>query len=181
VASGPDIQQGDILQECSVFSPPEILSPDGQAEVIRTRRDVIVMTQSCDMQRDKPPEVLLCGLYQRSSIPPNHKLAKIDNLEHARKGSMPAFHLLAESDLNELKRELTVVDFRRVYSLPFAFVQQEAARRLHLRLLPPYREHLSQAFARFFMRVGLPSDIQRFASGRRFAKAVAIESRRRGS
>jgi hypothetical protein len=24
-----------------------------------------------------------------------------------------------------------------------------------LRLLPPYREHLSQAFARFFMRVGL--------------------------
>ncbi len=25
-----------------------------------------------------------------------------------------------------------------------------------LRLLPPYREHLSQAFARFFMRVGLP-------------------------
>jgi len=32
-----------------------------------------------------------------------------------------------------------------------------------LRLLPPYREHLSQAFARFFMRVGLPSDIPPFA------------------
>jgi hypothetical protein len=25
-----------------------------------------------------------------------------------------------------------------------------------------YREHLSQAFARFFMRVGLPIDIQKF-------------------
>jgi hypothetical protein len=30
-----------------------------------------------------------------------------------------------------------------------------------LRLLPPYREHLSQAFARYFMRVGLPQDIPR--------------------
>ena len=31
-----------------------------------------------------------------------------------------------------------------------------------LRLLPPYGEHLSQAFARFFMRVGLPVDIPPF-------------------
>jgi hypothetical protein len=31
-----------------------------------------------------------------------------------------------------------------------------------LRLLPPYREHLSQAFARLFMRVGLPADIPPF-------------------
>jgi hypothetical protein len=32
-------------------------------------------------------------------------------------------------------------------------------------LLPPYREHLSQAFARFFMRVGLPVEVPPF--GRR--------------
>ena len=31
-----------------------------------------------------------------------------------------------------------------------------------LRLNPPYREHLSQAFARFCMRVGLPVDIPPF-------------------
>ncbi len=31
-----------------------------------------------------------------------------------------------------------------------------------LRLLPPYREHLAQGFARFFMRVGLPVDIPAF-------------------
>lgn len=27
-------------------------------------------------------------------------------------------------------------------------------------LMPPYREHLSQAFARYFMRVGLPIYVQ---------------------
>jgi hypothetical protein len=36
-----------------------------------------------------------------------------------------------------------------------------------LRLLPPYREHLSQSFARFFMRVGLPVDIPSFTSKKR--------------
>lgn len=54
-------------------------------------------------------------------------------------------------------------DFRRGYSLPLAFLRKRAlldSRRL--RLLPPYREHLSQAFARFFMRVGLPVDIPPF-------------------
>jgi len=29
-----------------------------------------------------------------------------------------------------------------------------------IRLLPPYREHLSQSFARYFMKVGLPQDIE---------------------
>jgi hypothetical protein len=159
VVSGSDIQQGDILQQCPVFSPPQNIESTGEAEITRTRRDVIIMTQSCDLDRDKSPEVLLCGLYQRSQIPATHKLAKVDNLEHTRKGNMPAFHLLLECDLEGFERELTIVDFRRVYSLPFEFILRLAANRLHLRLLPPYREQLSQSFARFFMRVGLPLDI----------------------
>jgi hypothetical protein len=52
--------------------------------------------------------------------------------------------------------ELRVVDFRNVFSLPFDFLKSYCAEGERLRLLPPYREHLSQAFARFFMRVGLP-------------------------
>ena len=114
------------------------------------------MTHSCDMQRNNPPEVLLCHLYQRSAIQSGHRLSRAENLENARKGAMPPFHVLSGCDFPDLRREITVVDFRRVYTLPFEFVKQEAQRRLHLRLLPPYREHLSQAFARFFMRVGLP-------------------------
>jgi hypothetical protein len=44
----------------------------------------------------------------------------------------------------------------RRWSGPYAHVEKLGNR---LRLCPPYREHLAQAFARFFMRVGLPSDI----------------------
>ena len=57
--------------------------------------------------------------------------------------------------------EKQIDNFQQVYSLPkeyiFGFVQSKS---LRLRLLPPYREYLSQAFARFFMRVGLPMDFK---------------------
>ena len=57
-----------------------------------------------------------------------------------------------------------LVDFRTVYGVHFDTLLdliRKSTRRL--RLLPPYREHLSQGFARFFMRVGLPVEIPPFA------------------
>lgn len=157
IVSGHDIQQGDLLEKCPVFSPPEKIDEHGISEVLCTRRDVIVMTQSCDLSRVPPPsEILLCEAFQRSQLPPKIQ----DNLENIRKGNMPAFHLLNECNEEGFRHELMVVDFRRVFSLPFGFLRG-AANLLHLRLLPPYREHLSQSFARYFMRVGLPVDIPR--------------------
>lgn len=50
---------------------------------------------------------------------------------------------------------IRVVDFRRVSALPLKSLRTRVlTQQRRLRLLPPYREHLSQAFARFFMRVG---------------------------
>ena len=43
--------------------------------------------------------------------------------------------------------------------LPKIFVEKvAAAQNPRLRLKAPYREHLSQAFARFYMRVALPRE-----------------------
>ena len=159
VVSGIELQQGDILEGCPTFAPIDRQGADNELDFIRTRRDVIVITHSCDLRNSKPPAVLLCDVIQRSAIPPTHKLSKRDNLELARKGQVPPFHVLAECDIQGHERELSIIDFRHVYSLPFDFVKREAERRLHLRLLPPYREHMSQAFAKFFMRIGLPADI----------------------
>ena len=53
-----------------------------------------------------------------------------------------------------------VVDLRQLFSVPISTLRAIAEKQEYrLRLLPPYREHLSQAFARVFMRVGLPTDI----------------------
>ena len=50
---------------------------------------------------------------------------------------------------------------REVFTLPRQVLETllVARNRDRPQLLPPYREHLSQAFARFFMRVGLPAPI----------------------
>ena len=50
-----------------------------------------------------------------------------------------------------------IIDFHEVFNLPVRFLRPwlEKTGKRRLRLCPPYREHLSQAFARYFMRVGL--------------------------
>jgi hypothetical protein len=62
-----------------------------------------------------------------------------------------------------LSAETSLVDFHEILSLPRVFLEIWTMRTMipRLRLLPPYREHLSQAFARYFMRVGLPTNIRK--------------------
>ena len=59
--------------------------------------------------------------------------------------------------------EVRVVDFHEVYTIPRVYLEKLLQRRNlpRLRLLSPYREHLSQGFARFFMRVGLPVAVEK--------------------
>ena len=75
---------------------------------------------------------------------------------------MPGLSLLHRREL-EPRLDWSVVDFHRLFVLPKAiarrFADQSGSR---LRLRSPYREHLAQAFARYFMRVGLPHDAKAF-------------------
>jgi hypothetical protein len=127
-------------------------------------RDLIIMSQTCDMVRgrEKIVEGLLCPVWQRSELTEGY-VATSRGMEDARRGNLPGYHVIAAGDLFGFEREVRVVEFRRVFSLPLAFLRRQAtATGERLRLLPPYREHLSQSFARFFMRVGLPVDIPPF-------------------
>jgi hypothetical protein len=73
------------------------------------------------------------------------------------------YHLLNHCELTDHKSDCRLIDLGNVFSLPFTLISQVAKERGdRIRLNPPYREHMSQAFARFFMRVGLPVDIRPF-------------------
>ncbi len=84
-------------------------------------RDLIVLSQTCDLVkgREKLTEVLLSSVWSRSELTTGH-LATPRGMEDARRGNLPGFHVLAECSLAGLQREVRVVDFRRVYSLPVA-------------------------------------------------------------
>ncbi len=165
LVDGDELQQGDILEDCPVFFPPSNLTLNSlEANFIWEERDVIIMSQSCDIikEREKIREVLLCAVWNRSEITEGH-LSTNRGLEDARRGQLPASHVLNECKLLNAEREFRIVDFHYVFTLPLSFCREFAVKTPNrIRLLPPYREHLSQAFARFFMRVGLPTDIPRF-------------------
>jgi hypothetical protein len=171
VVEGDEIQQGDILENCPVFVLPpdvELDSPtisDKLYEMPFQASDVIVMSQTCDMVkgRQRISEVLLCSIWSKSDFNKGDMMSGNKDWENARKGRFPGFHVLNKCDLEGFKRDYKVVDFRRVYSLPIDLTRRIAVNLgQRICLLPPYREHLSQAFARFFMRVGLPVDIPPF-------------------
>ena len=156
------LEQGDIFEDCPTYLPPDSSTIGSETGVVRwAERDLILLSQSCDLVkgREKISQACLCEVWRRSEFRPPHFLAEVGNLEMIRKGQIPRYHLLAPSQVSGLERELRIVDLQQVYSLPIDFLRARALTGRRLRLLPPYREHLSQAFARVFMRVGLPIDI----------------------
>ena len=76
-------------------------------------------------------------------------------------GAIWNLSLLNGEVVGGLTIEHAVVDFHEIFTLPRQVLETLLVARNSDRpqLLPTYREHLSQAFARFFMRVGLPAPI----------------------
>ncbi len=176
IAADDTLEQGDIVLDCPVFVPPDNLDVDsladsGSADSLSEvpfdfkPANLIVLSQTCDLVkgREKVQDVLLCPLYKQSDFKEGEELAKPKGWENARKGSFPAYHVINACELPACKAEPSVVYFGQVFSHPVSFMRNLVDQRAErIRLLPPYREHLSQAFARFFMRVGLPVDIPAF-------------------
>lgn len=77
------------------------------------------------------------------------------------KGERPAYAMLPAHE--PLGRPKSLASFEHVYSLPRKNVASLVAGPTErLRLRPPYREHVSAAFGRYFSRIGLPVDVPRY-------------------
>lgn len=154
--------QGDFIKECPVVIPSSEISD--KVEIRIFNYNVVVVSQSCDLTLKKLDLVLVCPVWSLTEFgEQNSYYQRKDGKEALRRGYLPGYHLLNKCGIKEFETDYLVVDFRSVYSVPFDFIIEFARKRgRRVRLLPPYKEHLSQAFARFFMRVGLPVDIPQF-------------------
>ena len=162
VEAKEDLLQGDFIKECPVVIPPSEISDKVEVRVINY--DVVVMSQSCDLVQGKIDLVLVCPVWRLTEFEERNPYYRSNEGKEAlRRGYLPGYHLLSKCEINGFETDYLVVDFRSVYSVPFDFILElDRKGQRRLRLLPPYREHLSQSFARFFMRVGLPVDIPPF-------------------
>lgn len=172
---GDSVQQGDLLPQCPIIVPIMTDASLGDAhenDIISARLDyfdIIILTQSCDLTNEKVDYVVVCPYFtaadfiQRTLPGDSPKKAK-DLLENIRRGRVLGYHLLAACEVEGFEQDMLVVDFRRVFSVPKRLITYLAERTpQRLRLMPPYREHLSQAFGQLFMRVGLPIDIPKLS------------------
>ena len=169
-AAHAGLEQGDFIPACPIVVPPPALAPGGEYELDVQEFDVVVLSQSCDLTHaDKITNVLVCPysglaeyLQAKAANTGSNPTAKFVRAayDELRKGQQPHAHLLEQPPGSFVPADYLVVDFRNVYAVHYDFLlARVAALPDRLRLLPPYREHLAQAFARFFMRVGLPQDL----------------------
>ncbi len=158
------LPQGDYLQRClvPVFGPN--LGASGTHEVTADEYDLIVVTQSCDLEQGRVRLVAACPIYSISEFEAvNPAFARKGRWNEVLTGRIEGLHLLASPTNPDNNREALVVDFREIYSSPLDYLLGRASQiGQRWRLRSPYLEHFSQAFARFFMRVGLTSTIRPF-------------------
>lgn len=165
VVKGDELAQGDVLRDFEVLVPTTVCEDGVDTCTAELKEfDVVVVTQSCDIKQGKSTSLLLCPLFELWDFIKEAK-ARGENWggdmrEKLRQGLLPGYHLIDAFVHDDVTLPLSVVDFHEVYTSPTNHVKKFAEScGPRLRLCPPYREHLAQAFARFFMRVGLPVDI----------------------
>jgi hypothetical protein len=156
------LAQGDLLSEClvPVFNP-DYGKSGATEDVAVSKADLVVVTQSCDLANAKVTLVAMCPISSLGEFEEtNPSFKSRGRWEEVRKGRIDALHLLASPTDHSDNRKALVVDFGRIFSLPHTYLTNRAAELGdRWRLDSPFLEHFSQAFARFFMRVGLPSSI----------------------
>ena len=168
---GCAFEQGDILYDCPYF---ETTRKGDECLTDIVLHDVVILTQSCDLAHGKVGKILvapwvglsdfmqnwLCEIRRRD--PKKEQLSSKDKrslFKHLSEGIYPGYHILNKCEESGLL-DYPIIDFRNAYSVALAELERvDCAQKRILRLRTPYREHLSQAFARFFMRVGLPSNL----------------------
>lgn len=175
VAGESPITQGDLIEGCPVleWKPDSAVYEDDddlKASCRAIAEDVVVMTQACDLENSTVSNVLLCPVYpmkqyknawtvaRKEASKGTGKDAWINHVKSVKSGFVWGRTLIAATSEDS---GLLVVQFQDVYTIPRSFIDSVVSRQpSRMRLLSPYREHLSQAFARYFMRVGLPVPVE---------------------
>jgi hypothetical protein len=137
------------------------------------RLNLIVLTQACDLEHGKVRQVVLAphaaltdyhkaweGWMRGLGQNPSEKSWR-RTCEDIAAGYVWNLTFLDQFQHADLGTGIRVVDFHQVFTAPRTLLEAQLrhAGKPRLRLCAPYVEYLSQAFARYFMRVGLPQPV----------------------
>jgi hypothetical protein len=155
VQSTDELLQGDLLSGCpcpAVVGSNNKIEEGAKVDVEYEVYSVAVLTQSCDLVQGRGTDVIVAVAY------PFEKLGRgATFMESVRKLRVTALYLLDPVDEVGIKQPSFIVDFRKTFRLPMGAVRDLAlSMDRRLRMVPPFRESLSQHYGLYFSRVGLP-------------------------
>ncbi|MFA0846442.1 MAG: hypothetical protein ACC614_02600 [Methanobacterium formicicum] len=175
---GERICQGDILND---FTYPEWISREGSKIKVKNRimPFLIILTQDCDLERDHvnrntPKEmqktqdkylqsILVCSGYYAEQFRNGEHLNKLGlTMEYQNKNKWktiiqndnPRYHFLGECPKYQIPD--LVIDFKHYYTVPIEILNTEINNHYVGTINELFRESLSQRFAHYLSRVGLP-------------------------
>ena len=163
-----EITQGDIIKKCPVpiIKSVSEVKAGNTIEADIEMIDGIVLTQACDIANKKVDNIIMCSITSKEIF--EKELTKAGkspkeikkSLDSIIKGQQNAYHIINNYKTEDFQQDYYIINFKDIFSIPVDLAEDIALKSgKRLRLCPPYREHLSQAFARYFMRVGLPINI----------------------
>ena len=144
--TGEHLAQGDYLQNCPVpVFPADYGQTEGNSAVAVHLVDLIVVTQSCDLENKKVSLVAMCPISTIAQLKTvDEKYGKVDRLEEIRKGKFEALHMLSSTDTPANNQDVRIVDFREIHSLPVQFLGAHAMKLgRRWRLKSPYHSNIS--------------------------------------
>ena len=173
--SGDDnqIRQGEVLLEFTVALPETGAAEIPEGEIVDAEAATyrgIVLTHSCDLERrlqddgqtlsePKVSSLVVAAMYLPDQLENHPRLGNCFKsstyLLHVREGNTRNLCMLGGFESVDIAWEYAVVSFTELYQLPYESVAQLISEQgPRIRLRPPFREYLSQAFAKTFMEIG---------------------------
>jgi hypothetical protein len=170
VEGNNQILQGHILHNLPLAYPTSKIldsnnNPGTKEETpyVISNGNCIVMTHSCDFQEETPDsmQVVVCPFFDVAKKPEAvGPYINPDAWKSHVKGHRVDYYLLNEfvcQENPELSFPFRLIELKTTYTIPYGVLKILATRQgQRVCLQSPYLEHMSQAFARRFMRVGLP-------------------------
>ena len=159
IAPDSTLMQGDLIDHFPfAVNYREIPEGSTNATVDVEIYDIIILSQSCDLDKEtKIKFVMVCPYWSLELVSQKQPHLMDENKREAiRRGYQHNYVLLNKNKIDGFEKDFFIVDFKYAFSTPLSYLKTITAKKeRRLRLKSPYREHLSQSFARYIMRVGI--------------------------
>lgn len=168
IDSKEPLQQGELVFKCPIVKPPvdfEKIYTDGVDIDIY---NAVVISQACDLIYQKINIVQITPFVTLKEFGEKHpefnsSAKNIKNRNKLREGLVVGRILLNSCEEYTGINDYLVVDFSSTFGVDYKFLTHHVQKQqLRVSLLPPYRERLTQFYAAWVMRIGLPIDIPKF-------------------